>query len=173
LAGLIDDIIYIMTSEGTRRSRGMLIWNPRLDAVKFSFDVQNVIALRLLKIAAEGAASSAERTRMVTENVKAEAVTQAADAVALAQGKSIAQAADAVALAHGKSSAQAADAVAPAQGKSIAQAADAVAPAQGKSIAQAASVAPAQGKSIKTATKLAMAPIKRRARANHHRLKGK
>jgi hypothetical protein len=122
----------------------MLIWNPWLDAVKFSFEVQNVIASRLLKIAAEGAGSSAERTRLVTENVKAVADAQAADAVAPAQGESIARADDAVALA---------------QGESIAQAADAV--------------ALAQGESINTATKPAMAPIKRRVHANHRRLKGK
>jgi hypothetical protein len=121
----------------------MLIWNPWLDAVKFSFEVQNVIASRLLKIAAEGAGSSAERTRMVTENIKAVADAQAADAVAPAQGESIAQTAEAVAL----------------EGESIAQAADAV--------------ALAQGESINTATKPAMAPIKRRVHANHRRLKKK
>jgi hypothetical protein len=81
----------------------MLTWNPWLDAVKFSFEVQNVFALRLLRIAAEGAGSSAERTRMVTENVKAVADAQAADAVALDQGESIAQAVDAVALDQGES----------------------------------------------------------------------
>jgi hypothetical protein len=122
----------------------MLIWNPWLDAVKFSFEVQNVIASRLLKIAAEGAGSSAERTRMVTENVKAVADAQADDAVAPAQGEGIAQTAEAVALA---------------QGESIAQAAEAV--------------ALAQGESIKTATQPAISPIKRRAHANHRRLKGK
>jgi hypothetical protein len=152
----------------------MLIWNPWLDAVKFSFEVQNVIALRLLKIAAEGAGSSAERTRMVTENIKAVADAQAADAVAPAQDESIARAADAVAPAQDESIAQAADAVAPAQDESIAEAADAVAPAQDESIAQAAdAVALAQGESINTATKPAIAPIKRRAHANHRRLKGK
>jgi hypothetical protein len=128
-AGLIDDIIYITTSEGTRRSRGMLIWNPWLDAVKFGFEVQNVMALRLLNIAAEGAGSSVDRTTMVTENVPAVADAQADEAVALAQGESIARADDAVAL--------------------------------------------AQSESIKTATKPAMVPIKRRAHANHRRLKGK
>jgi hypothetical protein len=109
----------------------MLIWNPWLDAVKFSFEVQNVIASRLLKIATEGAASSAERTRMVTENIKAVADAQAANAVALAQDESLAQAADTLP---------------PAQDESLAQAADAV--------------APAQGESINTATKRAIAPIK-------------
>jgi hypothetical protein len=80
----------------------MLIWNPWLDAVKFSFEVQNVMALRLLKIAAEGAGSSVERTRMVTENVTAVADAQADDAMGLAQGESTARADDAVALAQGE-----------------------------------------------------------------------
>jgi hypothetical protein len=124
-AGLIDDIIYITTSEGTRRSRGMLIWNPWLDAVKFGFEVQNVMALRLLNIAAGGAGSSVDRTTMVTENVPVVADAQADEAVALAQGESIARADDAL------------------------------------------------GESIKTATKPGMVPIKRRAHANHRRLKGK
>jgi hypothetical protein len=70
--------------------------------------------------------------------------------------------------------AQADDAVALAQGESIAQADDAVALAQGESIAQADdAVALTRGESVKTATKPAMAPIKRRAHANHRRLKGK
>jgi hypothetical protein len=90
---------------------------PWLDAVKFGFEVQNVMALRLLKIAAEGAGSSIERTRMATENVNAVADAQAAEAVAPAE--SIAQTAEAVALAQGESIAQAADAVALAQGESI------------------------------------------------------
>jgi hypothetical protein len=121
----------------------MLIWNPWFDAMKFSFEVQNVIASRLLKIAAEGAGSSAERTRIVTE-IKAVSDAQAADPVAPAQGESIPQTAEAVAVA---------------QGESIAQAAGAV--------------ALAKGESINTATKPAMAPIERRVHANHRRLKKK
>jgi hypothetical protein len=136
----------------------MFIWNPWLDAAKFSFEVQNVIALCLLKIAAEGAGSSNERTRMVTESIKAVA-DQAAEAVAPAQGESIAQAANTVA---------------PAQGESITQTADAVALAQDESIAEAAdAVALPHGESMQAATKLAMAPIKRGAHANRRRLKGK
>ena len=48
----------------------MIYWNPWFEAVKFSFEVQSVIAMRLLKIAAGGAGSSA---RMVTEKIKAAA----------------------------------------------------------------------------------------------------
>ena len=92
----------------------MIYWNPWFEAVKFSFEVQSVIAMRLLKIAAGGAGSSAECTRMVTEKIKAAADAHTAGAIALAQGKS-----------------------------------------------------------IRTAAKRAMAPVKRRIRANRRRLKGK
>ena len=93
----------------------MIYWNPWFEAVKFSFEVQSVIAMRLLKIAAGGAGSSAECTRMVTEKIKAAAAdARTAGAIALAKGKS-----------------------------------------------------------IRTATKRAMAPVKRRVRANRRRLKGK
>jgi hypothetical protein len=67
----------------------MLPWKPWLDAMIFGFEVQSVIALRLLKIAAGGVESDAERTRMVTEKVKALADAQSAGALALAQGKSM------------------------------------------------------------------------------------
>jgi hypothetical protein len=67
----------------------MLLWKPWLDAMRFGFEVQSVIALRLLKIATGGAGSGVESTRMVTEKVKALADAQTAGAVALAQGTSI------------------------------------------------------------------------------------
>ena len=67
----------------------MLLWKPWLDAMRFGFEVQSVIALRLIKIAAGGAESNTEVTRMVTEKVKALAEAQTAGAVALAQGKSV------------------------------------------------------------------------------------
>ena len=67
----------------------MLLWQPWLDAMRFGFEVQSVIALRLLKFATGGAGSGAESTRMVTEKVEALADAQTAGAVALAQGKSM------------------------------------------------------------------------------------
>jgi hypothetical protein len=67
----------------------MLFWKPWIDAMKFGFEVQSVIALRLIKIAAGGAESNAEVTRMVTEKIKALADAQTAGAVALARGKSV------------------------------------------------------------------------------------
>jgi hypothetical protein len=67
----------------------MLFWKPWLDAMRFGFEVQSVIALRLIKIAAGGAESNAEITRMVTEKIKALADAQNAGAVALARGKSV------------------------------------------------------------------------------------
>jgi hypothetical protein len=92
----------------------MLFWKPWLDAMKFGFEVQSVVTLRLLKIAAGGAEGNAEFTKMVTEKVEALADAQTAGAVALAQGRS-----------------------------------------------------------LKVASKHLMAPIKRRVRANHRRLKKK
>jgi hypothetical protein len=49
----------------------MLFWKPWLDAMKFGFEVQSVVTLRLLKIAAGGAEGNAEFTKMVTEKVEA------------------------------------------------------------------------------------------------------
>jgi hypothetical protein len=40
----------------------MLLWKPWLDAMRFGFEVQSVIALRLLKIATGGAGSGVEST---------------------------------------------------------------------------------------------------------------
>jgi hypothetical protein len=67
----------------------MFFWKPWLDAVRFGFEVQSVIALRLMKIAMAAPDTSAECTRMVTEKIKAAADAQTAGAVALARGKSI------------------------------------------------------------------------------------
>jgi hypothetical protein len=67
----------------------MFYWNPWLEAVKFGFEVQSVITLRLVKIAAGGAGSTAESLRMVTEKVEATVIAQTAGALALAQGKSV------------------------------------------------------------------------------------
>jgi hypothetical protein len=71
----------------------MFSWKPWLDAMRFGFEVQSVIALRLLKIGAGGAEGSAESTRMVSEKVSALADAQNAGADALAQGESISVAA--------------------------------------------------------------------------------
>jgi hypothetical protein len=55
----------------------MLFWKPWLDAMRFGFEVQSVIALRLIKIAAGGAESNAEVTRMVTEKIRGKSVKAA------------------------------------------------------------------------------------------------
>ncbi len=67
----------------------MLFWKPWLDAMRFGFEVQSVVALRLLKIAAGGAEGHAEFTKMLTEKVEAMADAQTAGATALVQGKSM------------------------------------------------------------------------------------
>jgi hypothetical protein len=72
-----------------RKEIKVLFWGPWLDAMKFGFEVQSVVALRLIKVAGGGAESNAECTRMVTEKFRALAEAQAAGAAALAQGKSV------------------------------------------------------------------------------------
>ena len=42
-----------------------------MDAVKFNLEVQSVVAMRLMKIAAGGATGAAESTRMVQEKAEA------------------------------------------------------------------------------------------------------
>jgi hypothetical protein len=59
------------------------------------FDAQRVVALRLARIAAGGAAADAECRRMVSEKVAAYAAAQAAAAAALVTGKGLQTAATA------------------------------------------------------------------------------
>ena len=60
-----------------------------IDAAKFNLDVQSVVAMRLMKIAAGGATGAAESTRMVQEKAEASAAAVTAGALALAKGRSI------------------------------------------------------------------------------------
>jgi hypothetical protein len=50
----------------------MLFWKPWLDAMRFGFEVQSVIGLRLIKIAAGGAESNAEVTRKAVTPISIE-----------------------------------------------------------------------------------------------------
>jgi hypothetical protein len=65
-----------------------------VEAAQFSLDVQAVIAMRLIKIAAGGRGSGTECTRMVMEKFETVAAAQSAGALALAQGKSLEVATD-------------------------------------------------------------------------------
>jgi hypothetical protein len=60
-----------------------------MDAAKFSFDVQSVVAMRLMKIAAGGATGAAESTRMVREKAEASVAALTAGSLALAKGRSV------------------------------------------------------------------------------------
>ncbi|MBV9968602.1 MAG: hypothetical protein JO228_01355 [Xanthobacteraceae bacterium] len=91
----------------------MPYWNW-MDAVRFGFEVQSVIAARLVKIATGAPDAAAECVTMVREKFVVATDAQTAGVIALAQGKS-----------------------------------------------------------IRAATKRAMAPVKRRVRANYRRLKPK
>jgi hypothetical protein len=70
----------------------------RTDTWQLGLDAQRVIAMRLARISAGGAAADAECRRMVSEKIAAAAASQAAAAAALAAGKGIETAAS-VALA--------------------------------------------------------------------------
>ena len=73
-------------------------WKLWIDAWQLGFDAQRVIAMRLARISAGGAAADAECRRLVSEKFAATAAAQAAAAAALAGGKGI-EAAATVALA--------------------------------------------------------------------------
>jgi len=60
-----------------------------MDAVKFNLEVQSVVAVRLMKIAAGGATGAAESTRMVQEKAEASVAALTAGSLALAKGRSV------------------------------------------------------------------------------------
>jgi len=62
-------------------------WAPWLGAATFAAEAQWVIALRLMRLAAGGAAASTEAQRMVVEKAVAAAQAQVAAATALALGR--------------------------------------------------------------------------------------
>jgi hypothetical protein len=67
----------------------MFTWKLWIDMTKLGFEAQRVIALRLAKVVAGGAAAEAECRRMVTEKVSAAIEAQTAAAFALARGKNM------------------------------------------------------------------------------------
>lgn len=64
-------------------------WQDFVDAAALSVAAQNVIAMRLIRIAAGGPVAQAECRRMVYEKFEAAVAAQAAAAGALARGKSM------------------------------------------------------------------------------------
>jgi hypothetical protein len=60
-----------------------------MDAAKFNFEVQSVVAMRLMKIAAGGATGAAESTRMVQEKAEASVAALTAGSLALAKGRGV------------------------------------------------------------------------------------
>jgi hypothetical protein len=60
-----------------------------MEAAKFNLEVQSVISMRLMKIAAGGAEAAAEYMRMIQEKSTAAAAAQTAGSLALAKGRSI------------------------------------------------------------------------------------
>lgn len=62
-------------------------WAPWIDAWRLGFDVQQVVAARMLRLAAGGPRAKTEAKRMVDEKVRAFQQAQVAAAFALATGK--------------------------------------------------------------------------------------
>jgi len=60
-----------------------------MDAVKFNLEVQSVVSMRLMKIAAGGTKGAAEYTRMFQEKAEAAVAAQTAGTLALAKGKNV------------------------------------------------------------------------------------
>jgi hypothetical protein len=60
-----------------------------MDAVRFNLEVQSVVSMRLMKIAAGGRDGAAEYTRMVQEKPRAAAAAQTAGSLALAKRRSV------------------------------------------------------------------------------------
>lgn len=58
-----------------------------LDAMQFAFEVQSVIALRLLRMSAGGTTAAVEAQRMVTEKAEAVWRSQLAAGAAVASGR--------------------------------------------------------------------------------------
>jgi hypothetical protein len=81
LAGLI--------SRSAITGESMLFLKSWFDAAQFGLEVQNVIAMRVMKIAAGGQDGAAECTRMVLEKFDAAGASVTAVALALAGGKSM------------------------------------------------------------------------------------
>ena len=63
------------------------LWSTWFDAARFGMETQQVIALRLLRMATGGPAAVTEAQRMVVEKVAAVALAQQAAALALMTGK--------------------------------------------------------------------------------------
>jgi hypothetical protein len=67
----------------------MWVFKAWMDVVKFNLEVQSVVAMRLMKIAAGGAAGAAESTKMMQEKPEASVASLTAGALALAKGRSL------------------------------------------------------------------------------------
>jgi len=62
---------------------------PWMEAAKFNLEIQSVVSMRLMKIAAGGAEAAAECVRMIQEKSTAVAAAQTTGSLALRKGWSI------------------------------------------------------------------------------------
>ena len=69
----------------------MVMWfiKPWMDAAKFNLEIQAVVSMRLMKIAAGSAEAAEEYVRMIQEKSAAAVAAQTAGSLALAKGRSI------------------------------------------------------------------------------------
>ena len=67
----------------------MWFLKPPMDAAKFNIEIQSVVSMRLMKIAAGGAEAAAEYVRMIQEKSTAAVAAQTAGSLALAKGRSM------------------------------------------------------------------------------------
>jgi hypothetical protein len=81
--------INLSCRSAARQAGKMWFVKSWIDAALFSLDVQAVVAMRLMKIAAGGPDGRTECTRMVLEKFETAAAAQTAGALALADGKSV------------------------------------------------------------------------------------
>jgi hypothetical protein len=65
------------------------LWRNWVDATRFAIEAQQVIALRLLRLAPGGVVAAKEAQRMVTEKAAACIASQAAASGALLSGRSL------------------------------------------------------------------------------------
>jgi hypothetical protein len=74
------------------------VWRNWLDATRFAIEAQQVMALRLMRLAPGGVTAATEMQRMVTEKAAACIAAQAAASDALMAGRSLTAAARSAAV---------------------------------------------------------------------------
>ena len=85
----VDPCATARTISHCKKRLAMWFIKPWMEAAKFNLEIQSVVSMRLMKIAAGGAEAVAEYVRMVQEKSNAAAAAQTAGSLALAKGRSV------------------------------------------------------------------------------------